>query len=300
MFRWLNWGGLRGRGLSEKGDLIMSVVALFVATLVIILVYFLYERNAVQVFCTAKIDPVITQTDEVLLRIDKVWDSELMTKTPDPLNPEIDVVALRSTSTSLNDQLRKDTNELHKTRLEFADVPAAPNPCVPCVEKTGAYIRAADNYAVVMQETIQYLHFLALIEADMNDAARAVQLTGGDVNPAALQQRDAALAAGLEKIEALKPPPMMKKFHEDTVAFLTDYVTIEQRTTAAYIAGSGREVLDELGREGETVLHDGRDTLNNDIAAVESLMLGGQTKLLRGYRQSAREQIYSLQSKYRF
>ncbi len=300
MFRWLSWGGIRGRGLSIKNDAVMSVIALSMATIVLIFAYFLYERNAVKAFCTIRIDPVITETDELVRRIDKIWDSELVTKTPDPLNPEIDPVSLRSTAVSLNDQLRKDTNALHKTRNIFMNLPAPPNSCQLCVDKTGAYVRTADNYATVMLDTIQYLHDLALIEANMNDATRAVQLGGGNVAPAVLQQRDATLAAELEKMKALKPPPMMKKYHEDTIAFLSDYIVISQQSTAAYIAGSGLLRLDALGREGETVLHEGRDKLQADIDAVKSLMLGGQTKLIRDYRQNAREEIYSLKRKYRF
>jgi|GEM_PF-3772054 len=300
MFRWLSWGGIRGRGLSIKTDALMSLVALSMATIVLILAYFLYERNAVKAYCEGRIDPVITQTDELVQRVEKVWDSELVTKTPDPLNPEIDPVNLRLTASSLNDQLRKDAGELHKTRNVFMNQPTAPNPCQPCMDKTGAYVRTADNYATVMLDTIQYLHDLALIEANMNDAARAVQLGGGNVAPDVLIQRDASLAAGLEKIKVLKPPPMMKKFHDDTVAFLTDYITIAQQTTAAYVANSGRIQLEVLGQEGETVLHSGRDKLKADVDAVKSLMMGGQTKLIRDYRQSAREEIYSLQKKYRF
>ncbi len=300
MFRWLSWGGVRGRGLSIKNDVVMSLIALFMATVVLILAYFLYERNAVKAFCEGRIDPVISQTDRVVQGIDKLWDSDLVTKTPDPLNPEIDPVRLRADASSLNDLLRKDTDDLHKTRVEFMNLPAAPNPCRLCVDKTGAYVRTADNYGSVMRETIQYLHDLALIEANMNDASRAVQLGGGNVAPGALLERDAILAAELEKIKALKPPPMMKKFHEDTIAFLADYIVISQQTTAAYIASSGLQRLDALGREGEAVLHAGRDELKADIDAVKSLMLGGQTKLVRDYRQSAREQIHSLQRKYRF
>jgi hypothetical protein len=300
MFRWLSWGGIRGRGLSIKSDVVMSVVALIMATLLLILVYFLYERNAVKAFCETRIDPTITQTDLVVQRVDKVWDSELVTKTPDPLNPEIDPVSLRSIAISLNDQLLKDTNELHKTRVAFADLPAAPNPCEMCVEKTGAYIRTADNYGTVMQDTIKYLHDLALIEANMNEASQEVQLGGGNVAPDVLLKRDGTMAAELEKIKALIPPPMMKQFHEDTVSFLTDYTTISQQMTAGYIAGSDLYHLEALGREGETVLHNGRDKLKDDLTAVKSLILGGQAKLLRGYRQSAREQVYDLKNKYRF
>lgn len=300
MFRWFSWGGIRGRGLSTKNDVVMSVVALIMATLILILVYFLYERNAVKAFCEVQIDPVITQTDQVVQRIEKLWDSELVTKTPDPLNPEINPASLQRTAISLNDQLRKDTNKLHKTRVEFMNLSTALKPCEPCVAKTGAYVRTADNYATVMTDTIQYLHNLALIEANMNEATREVQLGGGNVAPDVLLKRDATMAAELEKIKALIPPPMMKKFHEDTVVFLSDYVAISQQTTAAYIANSDVFRMEVLGREGETVLHNGRDKLKNDIDAVKSLMMGGQTKLLRDYRQSAREQVYSLQSKYRF
>lgn len=300
MFRWLSWGGIRGRGLSLKNDAVMSLVALLLATVVLVHVYLLYERGAVATFYASRIEPVVTQADEVVQRTDKLWDSDLVTKTPDPLNMEVDPANLRMTASSLIEQLRRDTNDLHKMRTEFMNLPAAPNACESCVVKTGAYIRASDNYGSVMHETIQYLHDLAMIEANMNDAVRAVQLGGGNVASAALQQRDAVLASEVENMKALKPPPMMKKFHDDTVAFLTDYVMILQQMTAAYIEGGGSVQLDVLAREGEAVLHEGRDKLKADIAAVKSLMLGGQTKLIRRYRQSVRDDIYNLERKYHF
>lgn len=300
MARWLSWGGIRGRGLSLKSDAVMSMVAVVMATLVLILAYFLFERSAVKMYCTTVNNPVVTKTDNVIQRIDKVWDSDLMMKTPDPLNPEIDPASLRSTAKSLNRELKNDTTKLHATRIGFSKRPDPPNPCRACVDKTGAFVRTADNYATAMQEVIKYLHDLALLEAPMNEAARAVQLSGSTVAPEALMQKDAILAAQLEKIKALKPPPLMKKFHDDTVSFLGSYLSISQQTTATYVASSGLAVLDTLGAQGETVLHNGRATLKEDITAVKSLMQGGQLKLLRGYRQAAREEIYDLMSKYRF
>jgi hypothetical protein len=300
MKSWFSWGGLRGRGISLKNDAFMSVVALTMATVVLILAYMLFERNAVKVYCETNIDPGIEQTDFVVQRIEKVWDSNLMMKTPDALNPEIDVSLLRSTAASLNRQLKRDTKELHAMRVEYSKKPEAPNPCVPCFEKTGAYVRTADNYATVMQEVIKYLHDLVLIEAPMNEAVRAVQMGGANVSPEALLNRDAVVAAQLDKIKALKPPPLMKQFHDDTVTFFTDYLTVNSQITAAYIASGGLVGFDTLGQEGETVLNKGRARLKDDITALKSLMQGGQAKLLRSYRQSAREQMYSLKSKYRF
>lgn len=300
MSNWLDWGGIRGRGFTIKNDLVMGLLAITMATAVLILAYALYERNAVKTFCEIHIESAIARVDQAVLDINRVWDSDFISMTLDSLNPDVDPDALRSSAISINTQIRKDANELHTLRIDFANLPANPQPCEPCVEKTGGYIRTADNYATIMRETTQYLHDVAIIESNMNEAARDVQIGGGNVTPEALAHRDAILLGELEKIKKLVPPPMMKDFHRDTVSFLSDYVNIATQTTAAYIAGSDSVKLDQLGREGELVLRNGRNRLRNDILAAKSLMQGGQAKLKRDYRQSAWEELHNMMSKYRF
>ncbi len=299
MFGRLKWGGIRGRGIKLKSDMALSVVALVMATVIIILAYIIFERSAVITYTNVKILPVIEKTDRISSQTNMIWDSELMHKTPDPFSSEIDPEALRIAAVALNEQVKRDTKSMHRTKYEFMNQTAAPNPEKALVTDAGTYIGTTDRYVTDMQKVVAYLYDLAMIEAKMNEAVRAVKMSGS-VTPEAMTQRDAILATELEKVKKLKPPPVLVQFHDDTVAFLTDYVTIGQQSTAAYIASSGLIKLEALGREGELVLRDGRDQLKADVGSLRASQLGTQFKNMSVQKKRVWAEIYLLRAKYRF
>lgn len=295
----LSWGGIRGKGLKLTGDIGMSIIALVLATAVIIAAYYVFERSAVQAY-VEKVTPAVEKADKVVERADKLWDSDLLTKTPDPLTSEIDPVEMRNQATVWKFQLDQDAKTVAASKAEFAKLIAAPNAASNLAAEVGSYLRATDTYMKDARAIVNYMDELILIEMNINDAIRGVPYGQGFINPAALRQRDAVLAAEVENIKKLNPPPALKNFHEDTVQFLSEYTIIQQRSTTAYETSAGLAVLEALGAEGELVIREAREKLRADIRTLKTGQLGRDSQKSRAHKKDTRDEIDRLRATYRF
>lgn len=293
------WGGIRGKGLKLTGDIEMAVIALVLATAVIIAAYYVFERSAVKTY-VEKITPSIEKADKVVEREDKLWDSDLLTKTPDPLTNEIDPIVMRNEATAWKFQLEMDAKAVGSARSEFDKMISVPNATANLAAESGAYLRATETYMSDARGIVFYLDELILMEMNMNDAIRAVPFGQGFINPAALRQRDTVLAAELEKIKKMNPPDALRNFHEDTIQFLSEYVIIQQQLTSAYESNAGLAKLEALGAEGETVMHDARAKLRADIRMLKTGQLGRDSQKSRTHKKDTRDELDRLRSAYRF
>lgn len=294
-----SWGGIRGKGIKLKSDGGMSIIALFMATLVIILAYFVFERSAVQLY-SQRVVPIIQKADVVVDQADKIWDSDLLTKTPDPLTNEIDPKAMRSETDSWLQILKVDAGSIRSAKKSFTDGPAAPNATTGLETDVTEYVTAADTYIADANSMVVYLNRLITAEMEMNAAIRSVSYVQGTVDPAALHQRDAVLEAELAFIQKLKPPPSLQAFHEDTIRFFSDYTEVQKETTAAYEGQAGLARLEVLGTEGENVIRTARIRLKADVRTIKTGQLGRDSQRARAHKKKTHDEVDRLHNKYRF
>jgi hypothetical protein len=293
------WGGIRGKGIKLRGDVALAIVAMLLATLVVILAYFVFERSAVQMY-TTRVSPTIKKADLVVNEADKLWDSDLFTKTPDPLTNEIDPKDMREQADSWSATLRQDMSGIKALKKSFADEPVPPNATVDLEAQTTDYLNATDAYITDANAMVDYFDKLITAEMEMNSAIRAVSYVQGLVDPAALHQRDATLDQELAFIQKLSPPPSLQVFHEDTVRFLSDYTVVQKETTAAYETQAGLTTLEALGAEGESVIHSARDRLKSDIRTIKTGQLGRESLRARAHKKKTHDEVDRLRGKYRF
>lgn len=299
MAKKFDWGGIRGRGIKLTGDIEMGIIAMVLATVVIIAAYYVVERSAVQAFVN-KVVPVVEKADKVVERADKLWDSDLLTKTPDPLTNEIDPVLMRNEATVWKFQLDQDAKNVASARADYDKLIAVPKAASGLSGEVGAYLRSTETYMKDARAIVSYMDDLIVIEMNMNDAIRGVPYSQGLINPAALHQRDAVLAGELEKIRKLNPPEPLKEFQDDTIQFLSEYVIIQQQTTTAFETNAGLTVLEALGAEGESVMHEARDKLRSDIRTLKTGRLGRDSQKSRAHKKQTADEIGRLRSAYRF
>ena len=294
-----SWGGIRGKGIKLKSDIGMAVGALFLATLVIILAYLVFERSAVQMY-TTRINPIVKKADIVVNQADKVWDSDLFTKTPDPLTNEIDPKAMRAEADSWSSTLASDAAGIKAIKKKFAAEATPPNATTALASEITDYLNATDAYVTNANSMVAYFNKLITAEMEMNAAIRAVSYVQGLVNPAALHQRDAVLDEEITFIRKLSPPPSLQIFHEDTVRFLSDYVEVQKQTTAAFETQAGLATLEALGAEGESVIHSARDRLKADVRTIRTGQLGRDSLRARAHKKKTHDEVERLRNKYKF
>jgi hypothetical protein len=294
----LKWGGIRGKGIKLKSDLGMSVAALFMATAVVILAYFVFERSSVQIYTNRTI-PTVEVADKTLERADKIWDADLLTKTADPLTNETNPVSMRNEAIAWDRQLKSDAKAIRSAKVTFVAQPTPPNATLALDAEVSSYLSATDVYVSDAASMVIYLNQLIESEMAMNEAIRAVPYIGL-VSPAALHQRDATIGGELAKIEKLVPPPSLQVFHDDTTRFLADYLTVQRQTTTAYETGAGLTRLEALGAEGETVIHTARDRLQSDVRTLKTGILGRDSQRARMHKKLTYDEIDRLRNKYHF
>lgn len=295
----LNWGGIRGKGLRLTGDIGMSIAALGMATIVVIAAYYVFERSAVKAYVEKSI-PIAESADKVVERADKLWDADLLTKTPDPLTNEIDPIEMRNQATIWKFQLEQDAKKVSTAQADYAKLTSAPNAATELYSEIGSYLRATDTYMKDARAIVFYMDELILIEMNMNDAIRSVPYSQGYINPGALRQRDVVLAAELDRIKKLNPPKTLQNFHDDTVQFLSEYVIIQQQTTSAYETAAGLAVLEALGDEGEILIREAREKLRADVRTLKTGQLGRDSQKSRAHKKDTRDEIARLRDAYRF
>ena len=299
MFHRLSWGGIRGKGIRLRSDVALSLTALIMATLVVILAYFVFERSAVMIYVEQTRAPVDI-ANKVVGQVDKLWDSDLLTKSSDPLTNETDPDAMRLEAEFWHRQLGIDDKKIRSAKTDFDKHQTSPNATQKLEMEIGSYLRAAGSYETNARAMVEYLHDLTLREMSMHDAIYGVSYSQGFINPAVLRQRDAVLETELNAVAQLTPPSSLKVFHEDTIRFLGDYVTIQKQTTAAYESGAGLERLEALGEQGELVIREGRAKLKADIRTIKTGQLGRDSQRARARKKSARDEEERLRLLYKF
>jgi hypothetical protein len=277
----------------------MGIVALFLATAAIILAYFIFERAAVQIY-HGQVASAVDRSDKVVQRCDRLWDSDLFTKTPEPLSNETDAAELRAEAAKWVFQVGNESTKLKDLTKEFEERQAAPNAAAGLQKEVDGYLSSSGTYLKHVSEIVAYMNVLVEHEMNMNEAIKAVPYAQGFINPAALVQRDAVLDTELKVIREIKSPASMDAFHKDTVAFLEDYVTIQKQTTAAYQNNEGLARLEQLGAAGQTLVRETRTILREDIEDVKNGQLGRDSKKARAHKTDTHNEIATLKSRYRF
>ncbi len=299
MAKGFSWGGIRGRGMSLRNDAVLAVIALTIATALLILMYVVYERNDVKVY-VEKNTPAIVRTDKIVERTDKIWTSDLLNKSVEPMTINLDTAVMKHEGKRWADQLRRDAKTVAALRDEFTAKPLPSNPNRALASDMTAYLNKADTYVGDMNIVAKYFGELMQIEMAMNEAVRGAGYGTSNISVGTMQQRDAILAAELAKLQQLAPPAEMKNFHDDTVMYLSDFVETMKKLTEAYASGGGLDKMDALSGESEDTLETMRDTLKQDLADLKTGKLRYQSRSVDVKRKAVHVEVDTLKAKYRF
>lgn len=299
MTKRFSWGGIRGRGLSLRSDAVLALITFAIATILLILMYMVYERNDVKGY-VEKNTPAVARTDKIVERTDKIWTSDLLNKAVEPMSINLDTAVMKHEGKRWADQLRRDIKTVAELKNEFTTKPLPSNPDRPLAYDIAAYLNMADTYVGDMNIAGTYLSDLIQIEMAMNEVVRGAGYGTGNISVGTMQQRDASFAAELAKLKQLAPPAEMKNFHDDTVMYLSDFVETMKKLTEAYASGGGLDKMDALSGESEDTLETMRDTLKQDLADLRVSKLRYKSHSVNKKRQAVRDEVNSLKAKYRF
>lgn len=299
MAKRFSWGGIRGRGLSLKGDVVLALMTLAIATILLIMMYMIYERNDVKAY-VEKNDPTTERTDKIVARTDKIWTSDLLNKSVEPMSPNHEPTVMKYEGKRWADQLRRDAKTVAELKNEFTAKPLPANPNRPLASDIASYLNTADTYVGDMNIAGTYLGGLIQIEMTINEAVQAAGYGTGNISVGAMQQRDAILAAELAKLQKLAPPTEIKAFHDNTVMYLSDFVETEKKLTEAYALGQGLAKMEALSEESENTMETMHDTLKQDLADLKVGKLRYESHSVNKKCQAVRDKVNSLKNKYRF
>lgn len=294
-----SWGGIRGRGLSLKSDAVMALIALAIATVLLILMYVVYERNDVKVY-VEKNTPAIARTDKIVERTDKIWTSDLLNKSVEPMTINLDTAVMKHEGKRWADQLRRDAKTVAALKDEFTTKPLPSNPNRALASDMTAYLNTADTYVGDMNIVAKYFGELMQIEMAMNEAVRGAGYGTGNISVGTMQLRDGILSAELAKLQKLVPPVALRMFHDNTVMYLLDFVETMKKLTEVYASGGGLAKMDALSGESEDTLETMRDTLKQDLADLRVSKLRYESHSVDVKRKAVRDEVDSLKTKYRF